>query len=87
MLRRKDKSWYAAVLQVPREKLGQNGTDKVEILNLKCDPLLIGSLKKQEGVYPAYHMNKEHWISIALDSAISKEEIYALLDWSYHVKK
>ena len=34
--------------------------------NVKSDPLLIGSLRGQDGYFPAYHMNKEKWLSIQL---------------------
>ena len=34
---------------------------------MKSDPLLIGALRGQEGYFPAYHMNKEHWVSLRLD--------------------
>ena len=29
----------------------------------------------QKGIYPAYHMNKKHWISIFLDETFSDGEI------------
>ena len=55
----------------------------VTLLNVKCDPILIGSLRQEPGIYPAYHMNKNHWISIALDGTASEELVTMLLDMSY----
>ena len=81
--RRDNAKWYAVILEVGRDKLGLSGEEKTDVLNLKCDPLLIGSLRKQEGFHPAYHMNKEKWISVRLDSGISEEEIIGLIDLSY----
>ena len=61
---RENKKWFALLLRVTGDKLGCPGTAPVWILNVKCDPLMIGSLCSMEGIYPAYHMNKTHWISI-----------------------
>jgi predicted DNA-binding protein (MmcQ/YjbR family) len=36
-----------------------------------------------EGVFKAYHMNKEHWISVLLDGSVSEEEIAFLINMSY----
>ena len=36
-----------------------------------------------EGIYPAYHMNKTHWISIALDDRVPRVLVQDLLDQSY----
>ncbi|WP_318256315.1 MmcQ/YjbR family DNA-binding protein [Rodentibacter caecimuris] len=39
---------------------------KISVINVKAKPEAIGSLRLIKGVYPAYHMNKEHWISLNL---------------------
>lgn len=49
-------------MNVLGEKLGQTESKKVDILNIKVKLELLGSLRQMDGVYPAYHMNKEHWI-------------------------
>lgn len=54
-------------MEVGRDKLGLPGDGEVDILNVKSDPMLIGSYRTQKGFFPAYHMNKENWISILLD--------------------
>lgn len=80
---RENKKWYAVLLDVPAKKLGLAGDDKIDILDIKCDPLLIGALQRNKGFLPAYHMNKENWITILLDGSVSKEEILSLLNSSY----
>lgn len=35
-------------------------SDSMEIVNLKCEPDLIPNLIRESGIYPAYHMNKQH---------------------------
>ena len=53
------------------------------MLNVKCDPVLGSFLRTQEGFHPAYHMNKEQWLTIRLDGSVSEKEIKHLLDLSY----
>ena len=53
------RKWFAVILDIPRAKLGVAGEDAVDIVNLKCDPRMTGSLRAEPGFYPAYHMNKK----------------------------
>lgn len=78
-----NRKWFAVVMDVPRDKLGLSGTDALTVVNLKGDPLLIGMLHSRPGFFPAYHMNKEHWISAALDGSVDTEELRALLAESF----
>ena len=45
------------------------GDEVVDVVNLKLPTELFGSFGAAEGVYPAYHMNKLHWISVLLAEA------------------
>ena len=78
------RKWFAALLlDLPRKTLGLSEPGRVDILNLKCDPLMIGSLMDGKRFLPGYHMNKEHWITVLLDGSIPPEEIFPLIDLSY----
>ena len=79
------KKWYAVILEVRRDKLGLDGDGMVDVLNVKCDPILIGSLRLKPGFHPAYHMNKDKWLTIRLDGSVSSAEIQDLLDLSYRL--
>ena len=83
----RNRKWFALVMDIPREKLGLEGDGMIDVVNVKCDPLLIGALRNQPGIYPAYHMNKTHWLTIVLDHGVETEEIFKLLDWSYDLTK
>ena len=48
---------------------------------------MIGGLRKDEGILPAYQMNKEHWISVLLDGTVEKEKICDLIDISYDLTR
>ena len=49
------------------------------ILNIKCDPLVLGGLIDYQRYFPAYHMNKEKWVSAILNGTIPQEELFSLL--------
>ena len=82
-----NRKWFALVMEVPRDKLGLPGTEKLDIVNFKCDPILISSLRGETGIFPAYHMNKASWITASLDGSVSAETIELLLDVSYELTK
>lgn len=77
------KKWYAAFLTADRAALSLPGPGTADILDIKCGPILAGSLRGTPGFLPAYHMNKEHWITILLDGTVPLEDILRLLDVSY----
>lgn len=79
--------WYGVIMNVPRVKLGLSGEGRVDIINLKGNPELNSLLRSQQGILPAYHMNKEHWITIVLDSPFPKDEIFNLINSSYSLTK
>lgn len=78
-----NRKWFAVIMDVPKEKLGARGDEILEVVNFKCDPILIGSLLSEKGFFPAYHMNKANWITAALDGTVADEKIEMLLDMSY----
>ena len=70
VLRHKDtRKWYAIVMRVSRRKFGQESDETVDVVNLKQPTEMLGSFGAAEGVYPAYHMNKLHWVSVLLPDA------------------
>ena len=40
-------------------------------------------LRKKEGIYPAYHMNKKSWITIVLDETVHDDVLFDLLAESH----
>lgn len=80
-----NRKWYAVLMEVPKGRLGLSGEGIADVLNVKCDPLLIGSLLKSDGFLPAYHMSKAHWISILLDGSVPLADMVSLLDLSFQM--
>ena len=55
VLRHNDNNkWYGVVLEVSADKLELPEAGIIDVLNVKSDPLLIGSLRGQDGYFPAY---------------------------------
>ena len=65
------------------EKLGLTGEEALDVMDIKCSTIMIGSMLSTKGFLPAYHMNKNHWISIVLDNSVSDDQIIPLLELSY----
>ncbi len=78
-----NRKWFALVTTVSKSKLELQEQAPLDIVNLKCDPLLIGSLRMEHGFFPAYHMNKDKWITAALDGSAPDDTIKMLLEMSY----
>lgn len=83
VLRHRNGKWYGIVMDVPRERLGLSGQGCVDILNVKCEPDVIGAFRQRDGFLPAYHMNRSHWLTVLLDGTVDRETIVSLLDMSY----
>lgn len=77
------KKWYALFMDIPANKLGLQGEEKVDIINLKCDPILAGSLRDGVGIFPGYHLNHASWITVLLDGTVDIRDICPLVDISY----
>lgn len=68
VFRHESGKWFALAMRVSERKIGHDGDEIVDIVNMKCAPEVIESIAGVEpGVYPAYHMNKVHWLTVALD--------------------
>lgn len=80
-----NKKWFALIMEVGYDKLNIDKPGTVNVINLKNIPEMIGSIRQEDGILPAYHMNKEHWITVLLDGTVSKERICDLIDISYEL--
>lgn len=87
IFRRNDKKgkWYAALLTVAKNKLGLEGNEIIEIIDLKAAPETITTLVDNKKIFNGYHMNKKHWFTICLDGSVDIEEIKKFIDNSYNL--
>ena len=79
------KKWYGIIMNPLKSRLGIEGEGRIDVIDLKCDPIWVSELKEREGAYPAYHMNKTHWITIALDGRFPDEDLKDLIEHSYQL--
>lgn len=79
--------WFAIAMKIPKNKLGLMGDTIIDVVNFKCAPEVVESLVGVEtGIFRAYHMNKIHWLTVALDMC-DNDLIAWLLDISYDLTK
>ncbi len=82
-----NKKWFAAFMRIPKCKLEIKEEGNVDVVNLKCAQDIIDSMWQENGVYPAYHMNKKHWLSVALDGSADDKTVRFLTEISYDLTK
>lgn len=79
-----NRKWFALVMSVERDKLGLSGQEYVDVVNLKIDDMMFRDvLVHERGIFPAYHMNKEHWITVLLDGTVKEDKVFDLIDVSF----
>ena len=81
-----NRKWYAIVMKVSRRKFGFESDAVIDVVNLKLPTEMFGSFGAADGVYPAYHMNKLHWISVLLPDA-PDDVVQFLLNVSFEATK
>jgi len=79
--------WFALLMDIPAEKIGIERDERIDVIDLKVEPEMVSSLRKKPGIYPAYHMNKEHWITVLLNGPLGAKDIHALLEDSFNLTR
>lgn len=82
-----NRKWFAVIMEIPRKNLGLAGNGEISMVNLKCDTRMIGSFREEPGFFPGWHMNKAHWLSVALDGSVEDAKIRFLVDMSFNLTK
>lgn len=78
-----NRKWFAIVMHIPKSKLGLAGEGNLDVVNLKIAPEMLPSLWQESGIFPAYHMSKRHWVTVALDSSAADEMVEYLTGVSF----
>ena len=76
-----NKKWFAIIMRVKKRCIHQDSDEEIDIMNVKCDPIMIGSFLMEKGFYPAYHMNKTHWITVSPEA--DEDKVRMLIDISF----
>lgn len=80
-----NKKWFALYMNISADKLDPKRSGRVDIMNVKCDPLIMGTFLLKDGFFPAYHMNKKHWLTVLLDGTVSADEAVELVCQSFEL--
>ena len=82
VLRHEDnQKWYAILMRISWDRLDKGRDGLVEAVNLKHDQ--VADLLSQNGIYPAFHMNKRYWISLPLDDTLTDKKVLELFERSW----
>ena len=79
----KRNKWYALFMTIPYKSLGLVAKGTLDVVNIKLPPEKVLDLIDRVHFYPAYHMNKKHWITIVLDKEVDEPLVQQLLEESY----
>lgn len=82
---KENQKWFGLIMDVTADKIGLLENQKIDILNLKVREEFMGSLRKKDGFYQAYHMDKTHWITINLAEIESVKDIEELIIDSFEL--
>ena len=77
------KKWFGIAMRVKKSRLGLRGEGEIDVLNVKLPSEMVGTVFADDGILPAYHMNKTKWVSLLLDGRLQKETVFAFVDASY----
>lgn len=80
---KENRKWFALIMRIGKDKLGIPEEGMVDIVNVKVEPEMTGYLTGSVSIYPAYHMNKTHWVTVLLDGSATDELVKNLVDMSY----
>ena len=80
--------WFGLIMNIPKKRVGIEEDGMVDVLNLKIDPEESYVVREMfEGIIPAYHMNKRHWISVILNDTVPMEFCEILIQKSYDLTR
>ncbi len=86
VFRRADnRKWYAVIMNVPKNKLGLDGTQELEILNVRVEPEDLDEIFDGEKYFRGWHMNKKSWMTVRLDDTLTDKEIFSWLAQSFRL--
>lgn len=55
-----------------------------KFIDVKCNPEMIAEMQSRyDGAFPAWHMNKEHWLGVRLESDLPDATIKQLIKDGY----
>lgn len=79
-----NRKWFALVATISGKSLGLKNDDEIDVINLKFDKnQTYDFAETSDHIFPAYHMNKNNWITVWLDGTLADEMVFELIRKSY----
>lgn len=76
-----NQKWFGIIMTVSRNTLKIKGDGDIDIINVKTENSEF--LRGVNGILPAYHMNKQKWITVLLDGTIPLKNVQKLIEMSF----
>lgn len=83
---RVSKKWFALLMNISADKIMPDEEGRIWVVNVKADKWNISDLCMEKGIYPAYHMNKMHWVTVVLKE-VNVSMMDKLLENSYELTR
>ena len=80
-----NEKWFALIMKIKYRQLGLTGDEEVWVVNMKAEQDAIPTLIDRKSIFPAWHMNKKHWITVLLTAATDFEKLCGLTQKSYEL--
>ena len=80
-----NQKWFALVMKIKYSNLGLKSDESVFVVNLKADSEQIPKIIDKKSIFPAYHMNKKHWITVLLTAVTDFDRLCELTERSFEL--
>lgn len=77
--------WFALVMKIKYRQLGLTGDEELWVVNMKAGQESIPALVDRKSIFPAWHMNKKHWITVLLTATTDFGKLCELTEKSYEL--
>lgn len=85
--------WFAIIMKITYKQLWKGieerasplSQEKVWVVNIKAEQNKIPTLIDKKSIFPAYHMNKKHWITVLLTAVTDFSKLCQLTGVSYEL--
>ena len=72
-------------MKIKYKQLGLSGDEELWVVNMKAQSEKNPPLVDHTSIFPAWHMNKKHWITALLTAASDFEKLCELTQKSYEL--
>ena len=80
-----NEKWFALVMRIKYRQLGLTGDENIWVVNMKAEQDTISNLVDRKSIFPAWHMNKKHWITVLLTAVTDFDKLCELTEKSYEL--